>query len=104
MAGGIYIEELKQRTKKCEVKKIDKYTFSIILTQGLNRQIRRMCDYLGYDVRTLKRIRIMNINLDMPVGTYRELTEIEFKTLSELISDSKKTFDPGRQRSRKKRR
>ncbi|WP_299128848.1 23S rRNA pseudouridine(2604) synthase RluF [uncultured Winogradskyella sp.] len=95
MAGGIYIEELKQRTKKCKVKKIDKYTFSIILTQGLNRQIRRMCDYLNYDVKTLKRVRIMNIELNnLPIGTHRELTKEEFKTLSTLISDSKKTFNP----------
>ncbi|MDY2587541.1 23S rRNA pseudouridine(2604) synthase RluF [Winogradskyella aquimaris] len=102
MAGGIYIEELKQRTKKCVVKKIDKYTFSIILTQGLNRQIRRMCEYLNYEVQTLQRIRIMNIKLDMPLGSYRELTEEEFKTLSELISDSKKTFQPKQRRTRKK--
>ena len=104
MAGGIYIEELGQRTKKCKVKKIDKYTFSIILTQGLNRQIRRMCDYLNYNVITLKRIRIMNIKLDVPVGKYRELTEKEFYALSELISDSKKTFDPSSHNNRKRRR
>jgi 23S rRNA pseudouridine2604 synthase len=102
MAGGIYIEELKQRTKKCVVKKIDKYTFSIILIQGLNRQIRRMCEYLNYEVQTLQRVRIMNIKLDMPLGSYRELTEEEFKTLSELISDSKKTFQPKQRRTRKK--
>ncbi|WP_138434775.1 23S rRNA pseudouridine(2604) synthase RluF [Winogradskyella algicola] len=101
MAGGIYIEELKQRTKKCVVKKIDKYTFSIILTQGLNRQIRRMCEYLNYEVQTLKRVRIMNIKLDIPIGKYRELTKEEFKTLSELISDSKKTFQPNQRRTRK---
>lgn len=104
MAGGIYIEELGKRTKKCEVKKIDKHTFSIILTQGLNRQIRRMCEYLNYEVQTLKRIRIMNIELDMPVGKYRKLTKEEFKTLSELISDSKKTFDPEQHSRRKNRR
>ena len=98
MAGGIYIEELKQRTKKCIVKKIDKFTFSIILTQGLNRQIRRMCEYLNYEVLTLKRIRIMNIKLDTPIGKYRELTKTEFDTLSELISDSKKTFQPNNRR------
>ncbi|APY09061.1 23S rRNA pseudouridine synthase F [Winogradskyella sp. J14-2] len=101
MAGGIYIEELKQRTKKCVVKKIDKHTFSIILTQGLNRQIRRMCEYLNYEVQTLKRVRIMNIKLDIPIGKYRELTKEEFKTLSELISDSKKTFQPNQRRTRK---
>ena len=104
MSGGIYIEELGKRTKKCVVKKIDKYTFSIILTQGLNRQIRRMCDYLNYNVKTLKRVRIMNIVLDMPLGNYRELTEEEFKTLSDLISDSKKTFDPKQHHHRRNRR
>ena len=91
MSNGIYIEELGQRTKKCKVKKINKFTFSIILTQGLNRQIRRMCDYLNYDVQTLKRVRIMNIKLDMPIGEYRELSKEEFKVLSEMISHSKKT-------------
>ncbi len=104
MSGGIYLEELGQRTKKCEVKKIDTYTFSIILTQGLNRQIRRMCDYLNYNVRTLKRIRIMNITLDVPVGEYRELSKSEFKVLSDLISDSKKTFEAKEQFPRRKRR
>ncbi|GAB5565655.1 MAG: 23S rRNA pseudouridine(2604) synthase RluF [Winogradskyella sp.] len=94
MSGGIYIEELGQRTKKCKVKKVDKFTFNIVLTQGLNRQIRRMCSYLNYEVQTLKRVRIMNIKLDTPIGKYRELTKEEFKTLSELISDSKKTFQP----------
>tara|TARA_R110002096_G_scaffold412765_2_gene613313 strand:+ start:637 stop:1404 length:768 start_codon:yes stop_codon:yes gene_type:complete len=94
MAGGIYIEDLGKRTKTCEVKKIDKFTFSIILTQGLNRQIRRMCEYLNYEVQTLKRVRIMNIKLDMPLGKYRELTKEEFINLSELINDSIKTFDP----------
>lgn len=103
MAGGIYLEDLGKRTKKCVVKKIDKFTFSIILTQGLNRQIRRMCDYLNYEVQTLKRVRIMNIKLDMPLGQYRELTKEEFKTLSELISDSIKTFDPNQLTPRKNR-
>jgi 23S rRNA pseudouridine2604 synthase len=102
MAGGIYIEELGQRTKKCKVQKIDKYTFNIILTQGLNRQIRRMCNYLNYNVKTLKRVRIMNIELDMPLGTYRELTNDEFKTLTDLISDSKKTYQPQRNRIKRK--
>jgi len=102
MAGGIYIEALGQRTKKCKVNKIDKYTFSIILTQGLNRQIRRMCDYLNYNVKTLKRVRIMNIELDVPVGKYRELTREEFKTLTDLVSDSKKTFQPQINRIKRK--
>ena len=104
MAGGIYLEDLGKRTKTCEVRKLDKYTFSIILTQGLNRQIRRMCEYLNYEVKTLQRVRIMNIKLDMPLGTYRELTKAEFKTLSELISDSIKTFDPNHINPRKNKR
>jgi 23S rRNA pseudouridine2604 synthase len=103
MAGGIYLEDLGKRTKKCEVKKIDKFTFSIILTQGLNRQIRRMCEYLNYEVLTLKRIRIMNIKLDIPLGKYRELTKEEFKALSDLISESKKTFEATQHTPRKKR-
>ena len=94
MSGGIYLEDLGQRTKKCKVKKLDRFTFSIILTQGLNRQIRRMCNYLGYEVQTLKRIRIMNIHLNVPVGKYRELTDEELKMLNKLIAESKKTFQP----------
>lgn len=90
MAGGIYIEELGQRTKKCKVTKLDTYTFSIVLTQGLNRQIRRMCSYLNYNVLTLKRIRIMNISLDIPVGEYRELTSEEFTELTKLLKGSVK--------------
>ncbi|MUU79475.1 23S rRNA pseudouridine(2604) synthase RluF [Winogradskyella endarachnes] len=104
MAGGIYLEDLGKRTKKCVVKKIDKFTFSIILTQGLNRQIRRMCEYLNYEVQTLKRVRIMNIKLDMPIGKYRELTKDEFATLQDLISDSKKTYEENLITPRKNRR
>lgn len=90
MSGGIYLEDLKKTTKKCEVEKLGKYSFKIVLTQGLNRQIRRMCDYLNYDVQTLKRTRIMNIVLDTPVGQYRELTQNEFTQLSSLLEHSKK--------------
>jgi 23S rRNA pseudouridine2604 synthase len=104
MANGIYLEDLGKRTKTCVVKKIDKYTFSIILTQGLNRQIRRMCEYLNYEVQTLQRVRIMNIKLDMPLGQYRELTSDEFKTLSDLISDSIKTYNPNHINQRKNKR
>ena len=92
MAGGIYLEDLGKTTKKCEVKKINSNTFSIILTQGLNRQIRRMCEYLTYEVITLKRVRIMNIRLDIPVGDYRELTSAEFNELSRLLEASTKTY------------
>lgn len=92
MSGGIPLEELGKTTKKCVVKKINSNTFSIILTQGLNRQIRRMCEYLTYEVETLKRVRIMNINLDMPLGKYRELTKDEFKELNKLLEDSTKEY------------
>jgi len=92
MAGGIYIEDLDKTTKKCTVRKIDSKTFSIILTQGLNRQIRRMCDYLTYEVTSLKRTRIMNIKLDTPIGKYREFTAKELKTLQLLLEDSDKNY------------
>ncbi|WP_431137574.1 23S rRNA pseudouridine(2604) synthase RluF [Psychroserpens mesophilus] len=94
MSGGIYLDDLKQTTKKCEVEKLSKYAFRIVLTQGLNRQIRRMCDYLNYEVLTLKRVRIMNIVLDTPVGQYRELSKNEFKELSDLLENSKKSYQP----------
>jgi len=89
MANGIPI--LDTVTKKCEVEQISKYVFRIILTQGLNRQIRRMCEYLAYEVTALKRIRVINISLDVPVGKYRELTPSEFKELNRIVSDSSKT-------------
>jgi len=90
MSQGIPI--LGTITKKCYVHKINNLTFKIVLTQGLNRQIRRMCEYLNYEVETLKRVRIMNIKLDMPVGEYRELTKEEIKELNHLISESTKVF------------
>ncbi len=93
MSKGIYLEDLDKTTKPCIVKKINSTTFKIILTQGLNRQIRRMCDYLNYDVLTLKRIRIMNIELDVPVGAFREFTKDELKTLNELLEASTKTHE-----------
>lgn len=101
MANGIPI--LDTVTKKCKVEKMSKYEFKIILTQGLNRQIRRMCEYLDYNVLTLKRTRIMNIKLDVPVGDYRELSAEELKTLNTLISDSTKTFQPKRHKRSPKR-
>lgn len=82
-------------TKRCEVEKIDDMTFRIVLTQGLNRQIRRMCEFLGYDVKKLKRIRIMNIKLDLPVGKWRDLTVEELSTLNSLLMESSKTIDNG---------
>lgn len=89
MGNGIPI--LETITKKCEVKQISKYTFRIILTQGLNRQIRRMCEYLDYEVTALKRTRIINISLDVPVGEYRLLSEKEISDLNQLIAPSSKT-------------
>jgi 23S rRNA pseudouridine2604 synthase len=90
MSSGIPI--LETVTKKCEVQKLSTYEFKIILTQGLNRQIRRMCEYLNYEVQSLKRTRIMNIHLKCDVGTYRDLTDEELKTLNETLKDSKKTI------------
>ncbi|WP_027378054.1 23S rRNA pseudouridine(2604) synthase RluF [Kaistella palustris] len=80
-------------TKKCEVEQIDALSFRIVLTQGLNRQIRRMCEFLGYEVKKLKRIRIMNIKLDLPVGKWRDLTEKEMQELENLLEDSEKTVE-----------
>jgi len=102
MSNGIPLEELGKTTKKCKVKKIDSHTFNIILTQGLNRQIRRMCEYLGYEVQTLKRVRIMNIKLDVPIGKYREFTKDEIKTLNTLLEDSTKTFQAKHSKNRRK--
>lgn len=87
MSEGVHI--LDTVTRPCKVEKIGKYTFSIILTQGLNRQIRRMCDALGYQVRDLVRIRIMNIRLgSLKEGTYRRLTDDELNELYEMIQHS----------------
>ncbi|WP_026969679.1 23S rRNA pseudouridine(2604) synthase RluF [Algoriphagus terrigena] len=91
MSSGIPI--LGTVTEPCRVEQISKFKFRIILTQGLNRQIRRMCEFLGYTVKQLKRIRIMNIHLDIPVGKWRDLTEKELAELNSLIADSSKTFD-----------
>jgi 23S rRNA pseudouridine2604 synthase len=89
MGNGVPI--LDTITRKCKVEQISKYAFKIILTQGLNRQIRRMCEYLGYEVVTLKRIRIINISLDLPIGRYRDLTPEELNELNRLIEPSIKT-------------
>ncbi|MDC3367630.1 23S rRNA pseudouridine(2604) synthase RluF [Flavobacteriaceae bacterium] len=88
MANGIPI--LDTITRKCVVEQIHKNQFRIILTQGLNRQIRRMCEYLDYRVVKLKRIRIMNIELNVGLGKYRDLTKKEMVELQNLIADSDK--------------
>jgi len=72
---------------------VDRYTFKIILTQGLNRQIRRMCEYLDYRVTKLKRVRIMNIHLDVPIGQWRYLTADEIAEIQSMVSDSAKAVD-----------
>lgn len=89
MSAGVPI--LDTVTKECRVEKISNTTFRIFLTQGLNRQIRRMCEYFDYEVVALKRIRIINISLDVPVGKYREITKAEMDELNRLIGESTKT-------------
>jgi len=91
MSNGIPI--LDTVTRPCKVIQTHKKTFNIILTQGLNRQIRRMCEYLDYNVITLKRIRIMNVSLDVGVGKWRHLTKKELAEINRLVADSKKTVD-----------
>jgi len=91
MSRGVPI--LDTVTRKCYIEQLSKFVFKIILTQGLNRQIRRMCEYLGYEVTKLKRTRIMNIKLDLPVGQWRDLTEKELQDISKLIASSSKTYD-----------
>lgn len=82
MANGIYLYELKTKTRKCKVKKLNKNTFSIVLTQGLNRQIRRMCLACGMKVQKLNRVRIVNIKLDgLALGDYRNLSDEEVRKL-----------------------
>lgn len=91
MSEGIPI--LDTVTKACLVKKLSQKTFKIILTQGLNRQIRRMCEYLNYKVENLQRVRIMNIHLKCPVGAYRDLTKEELNTLKTDLKNSKKSWE-----------
>lgn len=83
-------------TKECEVFEVSTYQFRIILTQGLNRQIRRMCEFLDFRVKKLKRIRIMNVKLDVPIGKWRDLTQEELQEINRLVSSSSKTFDSGK--------
>jgi 23S rRNA pseudouridine2604 synthase len=89
MGSGVPI--LDTVTRKCFIEQISRFEFRIVLTQGLNRQIRRMCEYFGFEVTRLKRVRIMNITLDMPVGQWRNLSEIELKTINRLIDNSSNT-------------
>jgi len=91
MSSGIPI--LDTITKQCEVQKLSTFEFKIILKQGLNRQIRRMCEYLNYEVQSLKRTRIMNIHLKSELGSHRELTALELSTLNKTLKDSKKSIE-----------
>ncbi len=91
MGNGVPI--LDTYTKKCFIEQTGEKQFRIILTQGLNRQIRRMCEHFDYRVTKLKRTRIMNVNLDIPIGKWRDLTAKELKEINRLTSDSTKTHD-----------
>jgi len=92
MSDGLPI--LDTVTKKCFIEKVDNNCFRIILTQGLNRQIRRMCEFLGYEVKKLRRIRIMNVELgNLKKGEYRHLLPKELRELNRLTEGSTKTFE-----------
>lgn len=89
LAGGVPLVELGVTTRRCRVERIGKKQFRIVLTQGLNRQIRRMCEYFGYRVENLVRVRIMNIELgDLAAGEHRRLTDGEYRELKKLLADS----------------
>ena len=90
MSSGVPI--LNTVTRRCKVKYVKEYEFKIILTQGLNRQIRRMCEHLGYRVKKLKRIRIMNIELDISIGEWRYFTTEELSGLKSLLSNSSTNY------------
>jgi 23S rRNA pseudouridine2604 synthase len=90
MSNGVPV--LDTITNKCFVEQTGDREFRIILTQGLNRQIRRMCEYLGYEVRRLQRVRIMNMHLDMPEGTWRDFNPEELVEMNRLLEASTKTL------------
>lgn len=99
MSSGVPI--LGQVTRKCKVEVMSPYVFKITLTQGLNRQIRRMCEHFGYEVQKLKRTRIMHLSLDLPTGQFRDLTNEELKQLFHLIKDSSGTDKKSAPKSKK---
>jgi len=86
MSTGVPI--LNTVTRPCEIKRIKEHEFKIILTQGLNRQIRRMCEHFGYKVKKLRRIRIINIKLDIPLGEWRYFNDSEISELKKILSRS----------------
>lgn len=91
MSAGVHLKDLNRDTNPCVVERVTKFCFRIVLTQGLNRQIRRMCECFGYKVMKLKRIRIMNIELgDLKVGKYREVSDEELKVLYQMLGGGKK--------------
>ena len=105
MANGVPLVELNTTTRKCRVERTGKKQFRIVLTQGLNRQIRRMCEYFGYRVQKLVRVRIMNIELgNLEPGKYRDVTSQEYKRLLELIaSSSNASVRPGKKQPQNER-
>jgi 23S rRNA pseudouridine2604 synthase len=101
MSAGVPI--LDTVTKRCKVIQLDEYSFKMILTQGLNRQIRRMCEYFGYEVTKLVRTRIMNVKLDrLPLGKWRNLTEKEMQKINALIASSSKTEEASKDKHKQK--
>ena len=107
MGNGVPLAELETTTKPCEVTQVSRFVFRIILIQGLNRQIRRMCDYFGYEVLALKRTRIMNIELgSLPIGQWRDLTGKELEELKDsvAVSDNSSFVDKQKTQTRGKRR
>jgi len=101
MSQGIPI--LDTITKKCKVRRLDDFSFNIVLTQGLNRQIRRMCAFLSYEVMRLERVRIMNVRLEgLSTGQWRELTKKEIQQIQKLIAPSSKTEEASLDRNKKK--
>ena len=92
MSSGIPLQELEVTTKRCKVERVSRFVFRIVLVQGLNRQIRRMCEYLGYEVLELRRERIMNIRLgNLAVGKWRDLSTEELEGLKKAVSESDNT-------------
>lgn len=99
MSSGVPI--LGQVTRKCKVETLSPTSFKITLTQGLNRQIRRMCEYFGYEVLKLKRTRIMHLELDLPAGQFRDLTNNELNALFQLLKNSSGTSEKSASKSSK---